>query len=115
MAKEPEKNPKDEKGLTMAEVLKHPIAAKMHTEITQLRQMMSELPEAIGRAVAKAPEEETPKGIDVTNPELLTGTPFSGKKVVVQNLQKELDKTRKDIGYVPVPLPILKKPTKPKK
>ncbi len=119
MAEEPEKkNPDDkpsETGLTMAEVLKHPMVQKMHTEITQLRKLMEGLPEAIGRAMIAAQEEARPKGIDVANPELLTGTPFSKEKVVMQNLQQELEKTRNDIGYVPVPLPVIKKPTEPKK
>ena len=112
--KAPEKKPEAEKGVTMAQVLEHPMVQKMHAEITQLRQLMEGLPEAIGRAVIAAQEEQRPKGIDVSNPELLTGTPFSKEKVVVQNLQKELDKTRKDIGYVPMPLPVIKKPTEPK-
>ncbi len=111
----PKKNPKDEKGVTMAEVLQHPMVQKMHTEITQLRKLMEGLPEAIGRAVIAAQEEKKVPGIDISNPELLTGTPFSNEKVVVQNLQKELGKARDDIGYVPMPLPVIKKPTEPKK
>lgn len=113
--KKPSKKPEDEKGLTMAEALKHPMVRQMHTEITQLRKLVEGLPEAIGRAVAAAQEEKKVPGIDISNPELLTGTPFSNEKVVVQNLQKELGKARDDIGYVPMPLPVIKKPTEPKK
>ncbi len=119
MAEEPEKkNPEgkpSETGLTMAEVLEHPMVQKMHTEISQLRKLMEGIPEAIGRAMIAAQKEQRVPGIDISNPELLTGTPFSKEKVVVQNLQQELDKARDDIGYVPMPLPTLKKPPEPKK
>ncbi len=110
MAEEPEKKPEDEKGLTMAEVLKHPMVKKMHTEITHLRQLMEGLPEAIGRAMTAAQEARRVPGIDISNPELLTGKPFSEEKVVVQNLQAELDKARTDIGYVAPPPPEPKNP-----
>ncbi len=115
MAEESEKNPEDEKGLTMDQVLKHPMVHKMHAEISQLRQLMEGLPEAIGRAMIAAQKAQRVPGIDISNPELLTGKPFSKEKVIMQNLQQELDKARQDIGYVPVPLPILKKPPEPQK
>ncbi len=101
--------PEGQKGLTMNQVLQHPMVLKMHTEITQLRKLVEGLPEAIGRAMTAAQEARRVPGIDIANPELLTGKPFSKEELVVQNLQAELDKAREDIGYIPP------SPPKPKK
>ncbi len=122
----PEENPKDEtppenrelterkedaQGLTMEQVLQHPVVLEMSARLDTLQRTVKSLPEAIARVLKAAREAERPKGMDIQNPELLTGA-LPGKDLIVQNLRHELDKTRKDVGYTQRPTP---PPSDPKK
>ncbi len=124
--KKPEEKPKDEtppenrelterkedaQGLTMDQVLQHPVVLEMSARLDTLQRTVKSLPEAIARVLKAMREEERPKGMDIQNPELITGVP-PGKDLVAQNLRKELDKTRKDVGYTKRPPP---PPSDPKK
>ena len=124
MAKDPEKpeQPEEEPaetGLTMAQVMKHPLVREMTTELKSIRRTLDALPEVIARAVAEAQKAKRVPGIDVTNPELLQGSNLGQNQeagpslgdAVVQNLQTHLADARDKEGYVPRPTP----PSKPKK
>ncbi len=101
----------DAQGLTMEQVLQHPVVLEMSARLDTLQRTVKSLPEAIARVLKAAREAERPKGMDIQNPELLTGAP-PGKDLIVQNLRQELDKTRKDVGYTQRPTP---PPLDPKK
>jgi len=44
----------DERGLTMEQVLAHPVVQQMTRRLEEMREIVQGLPEAIGRAVAQA-------------------------------------------------------------
>ncbi len=96
--------PEDDKGLTMAEVLKHPVVKEMVTRMETLQRTLDGLPEAIGRALVEAQKAQRVPGMDLQNPELIAGSPF-GKEVPFQDLKGHLEKTRKDVGYKKTPSP----------
>lgn len=102
MAEDPEKPEEKpaEMGLTMAQVMKHPLVQEMTSELKSLRRTLDALPEVIGRAVAEAQKAKRIPGLDISNPELLAGGQPK-EDAVVQNLRRELDKTREEVGYKP--------------
>ena len=103
--------PEGAQGLTMEQVLQHPVVKEMSARLETLQRTMESLPELIGRAVAEAQKAKRVPGMDIKNPELLTGAGV-GKEIPVQDLKAHLEQTRKDVGYKKQSPP---KPTKKKK
>lgn len=98
--------PEDSKGLTMDEVLKHPVVQKMSAQLETLQQLLSNLPEAIGRAVTEAQEANRPKGLSVENPELFEGLKKGAQaRGVAFDLEQEMIKARKEMGIEEEPTP----------
>lgn len=55
-------------GLTIAEVLAHPVVQQMNQKLENMQQLLQALPEAIGRAVAEAQRANRPGTIPLSGP-----------------------------------------------
>ncbi len=103
-------------GLTAEELFEHPLVHKMHGEIQQLRSLLENLPEAIGRAVYEAQEANRPPGIKVANPEMfeLGSAKSDGPLESPFDIKSDMVAARKEAGLEPLP-PVPKKAPEKKK
>lgn len=77
----------EERGLTMEEVLKHPVVQQMNKKLEDMRELVAGLPEAIGRAVAAAQRANgatLPSGPPVALKESNDGVEFHRKGKIIQ-------------------------------
>lgn len=78
----------EERGLTIEEVLKHPVVQQMNQKLEDMRALVAGLPEAIGRAVATAQNASRatlPSGPPVALKASNEGVQFLRKGRIVQN------------------------------
>lgn len=75
-----EEQPKSQ-GLTLSEVMAHPVVQEMNKKLESMSQLLQQLPEAIGRAVAEAQRANSNRVPLVSGPPVSLRTPIEGRQV----------------------------------
>lgn len=88
-------------GLTVEQVMSHQMVVDMSKRLEDVKAMLSQLPEAVGRAVAEAMGKSkagfTPPSVPVSSAETVE---FLPQKLTVDGKTTELPKVKHDVGSV---------------